>query len=120
MTAAGDLVTQGRTWRRFLLADTGIGVFGNLATTLMTCFLAYAVLFPKGIVPDEWRLAAEQARFFEVSWGTADALFSRYFGRIPVRYVAVHRRRDRARPRGNDSIYSSAKRRSMSANGIAG
>jgi hypothetical protein len=76
MTAAGDLVTQGKRWRRFLLADTGIGVFGNLATTLMTCFLAYAVLFPKGIVPDEWRLAAEQARFFEVSWGTAGrALF---------------------------------------------
>jgi Mn2+/Fe2+ NRAMP family transporter len=76
MTAEGDLVAQGKRWRRFLLADTGIGVFGNLATTLMTCFLAYAVLFPKGIVPDEWRLAAEQARFFEVSWGTAGrALF---------------------------------------------
>jgi Mn2+/Fe2+ NRAMP family transporter len=76
ITSGGDLVEEGAKWRRFLLTDTGIGIFGNLATTLMTCFLAYAVLFPKGLVPDEWRLAAEQARFFEVSWGAAGrALF---------------------------------------------
>jgi Mn2+/Fe2+ NRAMP family transporter len=74
--AAGDLPVEAKRWRRFLLVDTGMGVIGNLLTTLMTCFLAYAVLFPKGIVPDEWRLAAEQARFFEVSWGGAGrALF---------------------------------------------
>jgi Mn2+/Fe2+ NRAMP family transporter len=76
VTAAGDLPAEAKRWRRFLLADTGIGIVGNLLTTLMTCFLAYAVLFPKGIVPDQWRLAAEQARFFEVSWGSAGrALF---------------------------------------------
>src|SRR5688572_4572420 len=69
ITAAGDLPAEAKRWRRYLLTDTGIGIVGNLLTTLMTCFLAYAVLFPKGIVPDQWRLAAEQARFFEFSWG---------------------------------------------------
>lgn len=64
-----ELASKGRSWRRFLVADSGIGIVGNLLTTLMTCFLAYAVLFPKGIVPDEWRLAAEQSKFFEVMWG---------------------------------------------------
>jgi len=72
----GDLAKEGRRWRNFLFVDTGIGVFGNLLTTYMTCFLAYAILFPKGILPDDWRLAAEQSRFFEVTWGAAGrALF---------------------------------------------
>jgi hypothetical protein len=35
----------------------------------MTCFLAYAILLPQGAVPDEWRIASEQARFFELAWG---------------------------------------------------
>lgn len=35
----------------------------------MTCFLAFAILLPQGIVPDQWSLAAEQARFFELAWG---------------------------------------------------
>ena len=65
----GNLDVEGRRWRRFLFVDAGIGIVGNLATTYMTCFLAYAILFPQGIVPTEWRLAAEQCRFFEVSWG---------------------------------------------------
>jgi Mn2+/Fe2+ NRAMP family transporter len=68
-SAEGSLAVEGARWRRFLLLDTGIGVFGNLATTLMACFLAYVVLFPKGIVPDEWRLAAEQSQFFAGAWG---------------------------------------------------
>lgn len=56
-------------WRRGLFVDSGIGIVGNLLTTVMTCFLAYAILMPQGIVPDQWSLAAEQARFFEVAWG---------------------------------------------------
>jgi len=68
-TAEGSMEETGRAWRHFFLVDTGIGIVGNLLTTFMTCFLAYAILFPQGILPTEWRLAAEQSRFFEVSWG---------------------------------------------------
>ena len=56
-------------WRRYLRADVSIGILGNLATTLMTCLLAYALLFPKGLLPREYELAVVQAKFFEVSWG---------------------------------------------------
>ena len=56
-------------WRRFLLIDSGIGIFGNIATTLLTCLLAYALLHPEGLLPEEYELAVVQSRFFEVSWG---------------------------------------------------
>jgi hypothetical protein len=56
-------------WRRFLFWDISIGVGGNLLTTLMTCLLAYALLFPKGLLPQGYELAVVQSRFFEVSWG---------------------------------------------------
>jgi len=35
----------------------------------MTCLLAYALLFPKGLLPGGYELAVVQSRFFEVSWG---------------------------------------------------
>ncbi len=35
----------------------------------MTCLLAYALLFPKGLLPEHYELAVVQSRFFEVSWG---------------------------------------------------
>lgn len=56
-------------WRRFLSLDTSIGIGGNLLTTLMMCLLAYALLFPKGLLPEDYELAVVQSRFFEVSWG---------------------------------------------------
>ncbi len=71
-----DLADKGRRWRNFLAVDTGIGVVGNILTTLMTCFLAYAILFPKGLIPAGWTIAVEQSRFFELSWGASGrALF---------------------------------------------
>jgi hypothetical protein len=56
-------------WRRYLFWDVSIGIGGNLLTTLMTCLLAYALLFPKGLLPGGYELAVVQSRFFEVSWG---------------------------------------------------
>jgi len=56
-------------WRRFLVVDSAVGIVGNIVTTLMTCLLAYAVLFPQGLLPEKYELAVVQARFFEVSWG---------------------------------------------------
>ncbi len=56
-------------WRRFLLWDIGIGVGGNILTTLLTCLLAFALLYPKGLLPEHYELAVVQSRFFEASWG---------------------------------------------------
>jgi hypothetical protein len=58
-----------KRWQRFLFWDVSIGVGGNLLTTLLTCLLAYALLFPKGLIPQHYELAVVQSRFFEVSWG---------------------------------------------------
>lgn len=56
-------------WRRFLLFDSGVGVLGNLATTLMTCLLAWALLFPRGLYPEGYHLAVVQSEFFSVRLG---------------------------------------------------
>ncbi len=56
-------------WRRYLTIDALVGIFGNLATTLMTCLLAYALLYPRGLLPEEYELTVVQSTFFEVSWG---------------------------------------------------
>lgn len=58
-----------KKWKRYLKVDSAVGILGNLATTLMTCLLAYALLFPQGILPEKYEIAVVQARFFEVSWG---------------------------------------------------
>jgi hypothetical protein len=60
-----------RSWRRYLLCDVSVGVAGNLITTLLMCLLAYALLFPKGLLPQGYELAVVQSRFFEVTWGPA-------------------------------------------------
>ncbi len=57
------------TWRKYLAVDAMVGIAGNLFTTLMTCLLAWALLFPKGLLPQDYQLAVVQSRFFEVSWG---------------------------------------------------
>jgi hypothetical protein len=68
---ADDAQTRRRwvRWRRYLSADVLVGICGNLATTMLTCLLAYALLFPRGLVPQDYELAVVQSRFFEVSWG---------------------------------------------------
>ncbi len=65
----GEALNQLPRWRRFLIWDISIGVGGNILTTLMTCLLAYALLFPKGLLPQHYELAVIQSRFFELSWG---------------------------------------------------
>ncbi len=63
-----------KKWNRYLAIDSSIGIVGNIFTTLMTCLLSYALLFPQGILPDKYEIAVVQARFFEVSWGVAGRL----------------------------------------------
>jgi hypothetical protein len=59
-----------RAWTRFLVVDSGFGIFGNIITTLLTCLLAYAVLLPKGLLPAGWEIATVQSEFFALRWGT--------------------------------------------------
>jgi hypothetical protein len=61
--------TRWQFWLRYLRTESLIGICGNLLTTLMTCLLAYALLFPKGLLPQDYELAVVQSRFFEVGWG---------------------------------------------------
>jgi Mn2+/Fe2+ NRAMP family transporter len=68
--------TEWPRWRRYLSVDALVGILGNLATTLMTCLLAYALLYPRGLLPEDYELAVVQSTFFEVSWGpTGRVLF---------------------------------------------
>jgi hypothetical protein len=64
-----------RCWNNYLFCDVAIGIGGNLFTTLLTCLLAYALLFPKGLIPEGWELAVVQSRFFEASWGVIGKMF---------------------------------------------
>ncbi len=59
-----------RQWKRFLCVDSGVGIFGNIATTLMACLLAFALLNPRGLLPEGWEIAVVQSEFFSVRWGT--------------------------------------------------
>ncbi len=70
-----------RRWYRYLCIETLIGITGNLATTLMTCLLAYALLRPEGLLPEGFDIAVVQSRFFEVTWGD--------FGRILFLVIAA-------------------------------
>jgi len=65
---------QKKLWEKYLVLDSGIGIAGNLFTTLMTCLLSYALLFPKGILPTHYEIAVVQAKFFESAWGQVGRL----------------------------------------------
>jgi hypothetical protein len=64
-----EAASRWAAWRRFLGADALVGICGNILTTLMTCLLAWALLFPRGLLPRDYELAVVQSRFFEVGWG---------------------------------------------------
>ena len=69
LPGADEGLAHVRRWQHYLFWDVSVGIGGNLATTLMTCLLAYALLFPKNLLPQGYELAVVQSRFFEVSWG---------------------------------------------------
>ncbi len=63
-------------WVHYISTENFIGVSLNLVTTIIMCWLAYALLLPKGIVPTGWEIAVVQSAFFEVAWGpVGKALF---------------------------------------------
>ena len=67
-------LSRWRRWRRFLMADSGVGIAGNILTTLMCCLLAYALMFPKGLLPSEADMVGPQSEFFRSVWGPAGAV----------------------------------------------
>lgn len=67
--AEGISEKEGLRWMRFARVDSAIGLGGNIVTTLMTCLLAFALLYPRGLLPEGNELAVVQAAFFEASWG---------------------------------------------------
>ena len=62
--------TNYRKFMKYLHVETGLGVALNLITTVIMCWLAWALLKPQGIVPQGWEIAVVQSAFFEISWGT--------------------------------------------------
>jgi hypothetical protein len=66
---APALAARLRAWTRFLWADAGVGVFGNLLTTLASCLLAWVLLFPQQKIPTAHELVTFQADYFALSWG---------------------------------------------------
>ena len=88
-----------RHWNRFMFWDIGIGVSGNLITTLLTCLLAYALLFPKGLLPQGYEIAVVQSRFFEASWGWWGKVFFLDHRRgVSLRHLARHCRCGESNP----------------------
>ncbi len=57
-------VTAFRKWKIALATDSSIGTVGNLITTFMTCFLAFAILHPKAVYPEGYKIAVVQSEFF--------------------------------------------------------
>jgi hypothetical protein len=56
-------------WLRFNRLDNGIAVGVNAFTVLLMCWLAWAILMPKGEFPAGWKIAVVQAQFFENAMG---------------------------------------------------
>ncbi|MFQ5691579.1 MAG: Nramp family divalent metal transporter [Nitrospinota bacterium] len=58
-----------RRWTRYLWSETLMGLGVNLVTVTLMCWLALALLHPRGLIPKGWEIAVVQARFFSFAWG---------------------------------------------------
>ena len=58
-----------KKWLTFLKIDISIGIFGNIVTTLLMCFLSLAILHSKDLIPDGYHIASVQSEFFILRWG---------------------------------------------------
>jgi len=56
-------------WVRYISSENFIGIFLNTLTTVIMCWLAFALLLPEGKIPKGWEIAVVQSAFFEVAWG---------------------------------------------------
>jgi len=58
-----------KKWNKALFLDSSVGIFGNIITTLMTCFLAFSILHPQGLLPEGYKIAVVQSEFFRGWFG---------------------------------------------------
>ncbi len=56
-------------WMKAVHFTNFTGVFLNAVTTIIMCWLAFALLLPEGKIPKGWEIAVVQSAFFEVAWG---------------------------------------------------
>lgn len=56
-------------WIKYLRIDNAIAIGVNALTVMMMCWLAWAILLPKGQYPTGWTIAVTQAQFFEQAMG---------------------------------------------------
>jgi Mn2+/Fe2+ NRAMP family transporter len=56
-------------WMKAVHFTNFTGVFLNGVTTILMCWLAFALLLPTGTIPKGWEIAVVQSAFFEVAWG---------------------------------------------------
>ena len=82
-----------KRWHRFMFWDIGIGVVGNMITTLLTCLLAYALLFLKGLLPQGYDIAVVQSRFFERAGAAGKSFILIVAAAFLSDTLARHRRR---------------------------
>ncbi len=61
--------SQYRRFVRYITFENGVGVTLNLITTVLMCWLAWALLRPKGLVPEGYEIAVVQSVFFGETWG---------------------------------------------------
>jgi len=58
-----------KLWIKALIIDSGTGIIGNIITTFMTCLLAFAILHPRGLFPEGYKIAVVQSEFFRGWFG---------------------------------------------------
>ncbi len=63
-----------RSWLRYLNFDSFLAVIINALTAGLTTLLAFAILFPRGIYPEGWKITVIQAEFFRSSLGVIGGL----------------------------------------------
>jgi hypothetical protein len=61
--------TAWASWSKYLNLDAGAAVLINAFTVILTTLLAFALLYPKGIFPEGWKIAVVQAEFFGSVFG---------------------------------------------------
>ncbi|MGV7234809.1 MAG: Nramp family divalent metal transporter [Nitrosomonadaceae bacterium] len=52
------------SWRKYLHYDNFFGILINVFTVMITTWLAFSLLSPKGIFPDGWEIVVVQSEFF--------------------------------------------------------
>ena len=58
-----------KKWSKYLNLDAGLAVIMNSFTVSLTTLLAFALLNPKGVFPQGWKIAVVQAEFFSSVFG---------------------------------------------------